>query len=226
MLSGILNLKKPEGPSSAALVGRVKWMLPRGIKVGHAGTLDPFASGVLLILVGRATTKRFDELMAAPKQYIATLHLGATTPTDDCKSDPTITPGATPVSREGLEFALTQHVGTILQRPPTFSALKISGMRACDRVRAGEVVETAPRLVRIDAIELLEYAWPKAVIRVDCGRGTYVRAIARDIGAALGVGGYLTALSRTRVGDYALDAAIDLSSLTPDNIGLHIIPLP
>jgi tRNA pseudouridine55 synthase len=125
-----------------------------------------------------------------------------------------------------LEFVLTQHVGTILQRPPTFSALKISGMRACDRVRAGEVVETAPRLVRIDGIELLDYAWPRAVIRVDCGRGTYMRAIARDVGAALGVGGYLIQLCRTRVGDHTLGEGVDLSSLTPENIEAHIIPLP
>jgi tRNA pseudouridine55 synthase len=225
MLPGILNLKKPDGPSSAAMVGRVKRMLPRGIKVGHAGTLDPFASGVLVILIGREATKRFDEFMAAPKQYVATVCLGATTPTDDRKSEVSHTPGIVPVDRERLEVALTQHVGAILQQPPAFSALKLSGMRISDRLRAGEQIETSPRLVRIDALELLDYAWPNAVIRVDCGRGTYLRAIARDIGLTLGVGGYLTELCRTRVCDFRIDTAVPIDALTPENVAQHISPL-
>jgi tRNA pseudouridine55 synthase len=202
-LQGILNVNKPAGLSSARVVAKVKRLLPRGTKIGHAGTLDPFATGVLLLLVGKAT-KLCERLMDQPKQYEATVKLGGTTPTDDPESPETPTPGAQPVSREQIEAALQQFVGPILQRPPAFSALKVGGRRAYDLARKGHDVELQPRTVNVYAIELLDYAWPLARIRIDCGRGTYIRAIARDLGEVLGVGGHLTALVRTRVGEYLI----------------------
>lgn len=211
-LNGILNLNKPPGLSSARVVARVKRLLPRGTRIGHAGTLDPFATGVLLLLIGKAT-KSCERLMDQPKQYEATVKLGATTPTDDPESPETQAPGAQPVSRQQVEAALEQFVGPILQRPPAFSALKVGGRRAYDLARKGHDVELEPRTVNVYAIELLDYEWPLVRLRIDCGRGTYIRAIARDLGEALGVGGYLTALVRTRVGEYALEAALGLDQL-------------
>ena len=211
-LQGILNVNKPAGLSSARVVAKVKRLLPRGTKIGHAGTLDPFATGVLLLLVGKAT-KLCERLMDQPKQYEATVKLGGTTPTDDPESPETPTPGAQPVSREQIEAALKPFVGPILQRPPAYSALKVGGRRAYDLARKGHDVELKPRTVNVYAIELLNYAWPFARIRIDCGRGTYIRSIARDLGEALGVGGHLTALVRTRVGEHSIADAVTLEQL-------------
>lgn len=214
---GILNIYKPPGVTSAVMVKRVKWLTPRKTKVGHAGTLDPFATGVLLVLIGKAT-RLSESLMSMPKQYVATVRLGATTPSDDPETQVTPTPDAKPVSHQMLLDAIAKQVGQIEQAPPVYSALKVGGKRASDRVRLGQTVVLSPRVVRIDAIELLDYAWPLARIRVDCGRGTYVRAIARDIGAALGVGGYLTQLERTRVGEHWIEQSLQMSDLTKEKM--------
>lgn len=222
-LQGILNVNKPAGLSSARVVAKVKRLLPRGTKIGHAGTLDPFATGVLLLLIGKAT-KLCERLMDQPKQYEATVKLGATTPTDDPESPETPTPGARPVSREQVEAALERFVGQILQRPPAFSALKVGGRRAYDLARKGHDVELQPRTVNVYAIELLGYEWPLVRLRIDCGRGTYIRAIARDLGEALGVGGHLTALVRTRVGEFSIANAAELNQLTGEPIANLIRP--
>src|SRR5580698_6245460 len=197
-MNGVLNLDKPAGISSAAAVNRVKRLLPRGTKIGHAGTLDPFATGVLLLLIGKAT-KLCESLMDRPKQYETTVMLGATTATDDCDSPAVVTAGTREVSLEAIEDLLPRFVGAISQRPPDFSAMKIGGRRAYDLARQGKAVQLSERKVRVDSLELLEYAWPLLRLRIDCGRGTYIRSVARDIGAELGVGGYLTQLRRTRV---------------------------
>jgi tRNA pseudouridine55 synthase len=211
--SGILNIDKPAGVSSARLVGQVKRLLPRGTKVGHAGTLDPFATGVLLVLVGKAT-RQCEALMSRPKRYVASIKLGATTPTLDPTSDETPFPSATPVDRATVEAALSAFRGEISQRPPAFSALKVGGRRAYQLARAGEVVVLQPRPVMIYGMMLLSYDWPALSIDVHCGRGTYVRSLARDIAERLGVGGgYLTALRRTAVGDFTLDDAIKADDL-------------
>jgi tRNA pseudouridine55 synthase len=222
---GVLNLDKPAGRSSAYAVNGVKRHLPRGTKVGHAGTLDPFATGVLLVLVGRAT-KLCERLMDEPKQYEATVKLGATTPTDDPESPETPTPGAGPVGADVVRAALAPLVGDVLQRPPPFSALKVGGRRAYDVARGGGTVELEPRRVRVYAIELLEYQWPLARLRVDCGRGTYVRAIARDLGEALGVGGHLTALRRTAVGPFRAEEAVTVERLAVEGVATHLRPYP
>jgi tRNA pseudouridine55 synthase len=220
-LEGVLNLDKPAGRSSAYVVNGVKRLLPRGTKIGHAGTLDPFATGVLLLLVGKST-KLCERLMDEPKQYEATVKLGGTTPTEDPESPETPTRGAAPVPLETVRAALAPLVGEILQRPPAFSALKVGGRRAYDLARGGQTVELAPRRVRVYGIELLGYEWPFVSLRIDCGRGTYVRAIARDLGEALGVGGYLTELRRTRVGPFEAIDAVTTERLQADGVAPHL----
>jgi tRNA pseudouridine55 synthase len=229
MLSGLLNLDKPAGISSARAVDRVKRMLPRGTKIGHAGTLDPFATGVLLLLVGRAT-KQCERLMGAPKQYDAAVKLGATTPTLDPESpEEPWPPGSAaaaairPATPDEVRQVLPRFVGPIQQRPPAFSAMKVAGRRAYDLARRGEDVALEPRTVQVYGIELLDYGWPVARLRIDCGRGTYVRAIARDLGEALGVGGYLTELRRTRIGSFGIDRAVDLETLGREGVERHLV---
>jgi tRNA pseudouridine55 synthase len=219
---GFLAIDKPPGMTSAGVVNSVKQLLPRGIKVGHAGTLDPFATGLLIVLVGKMT-KRCEEMMSQPKQYLATLRFGATTETDDLESAPLPMPDAVPPEESAVRETLSRFKGEIQQIPPLFSALKINGKRACDRVRAGEEIEQKPRTVQIYDIALLEYGWPEAKIRVDCGRGTYIRAIARDLGEQLKIGGYLTALRRTRSGSFDVEKAVTLEQLRVDGIERHLV---
>ena len=239
---GIINLDKPAGISSARAVARVKRLLPKGTKIGHAGTLDPFATGVLLLLVGRAT-RQCEALMNAPKQYEATVKLGATTATDDPESPELpfvrstdfqpVQGGSdrshrleTPATNESIQLVLPQFTGAIQQRPPAFSAMKLGGRRAYALARTGDPVELPPRTVEVYGIQMLSYAWPLLSLRIDCGRGTYIRAIARDLGAALGVGGYLTALRRTAIGRFRAEHAVSLEQLTAaGNIQQFIQPM-
>jgi tRNA pseudouridine55 synthase len=220
-MDGVINLDKPAGISSAAVVGRVKRLLPRGTKIGHAGTLDPFATGVLLLLVGKGT-KLCEMLMGQPKQYETTAKLGATTATDD-KESPAI-----PVaierwpSLQEIETAAAAMVGIIRQRPPAFSALKIAGRPAYELARGGKPVQLEPRNVRINSIEILSWEWPLLRMRIDCGRGTYIRAIARDLGETLKCGGYLTELRRTRIGRFDISRAVSLERLNLDGVGPHL----
>lgn len=189
--------------------------------MGHAGTLDRFASGVLIALVG-AYTRRCEEVMSWPKTYEATVKLGATTPTDDPDSPETPqTLSGSPLRLE-VEEALKHFSGLIQQKPPQYSALKVNGSRASDRVRQGNTIELPPRLVQVHRIEMLNYEWPLLQVRIDCGRGTYIRSIARDLGEKLGTGGYLTALRRTRIGDYGIDQAVKLENLTRENVQSHL----
>lgn len=229
-LQGVLNLDKPAGISSARAVDRVKRLLPRGMKIGHAGTLDPFATGVLLLLIGRAT-KACERLMDAPKQYECTVRFGATTPTDDPESEPTPWSRAdggpvVPPSREAIEQMVPRFVGEILQRPPAFSAMKVEGRRAYDLARKGAQVTLPERPVKVYVIELLNYAWPELRLRIDCGRGTYIRAIARDLGEALDVGGYLMQLRRTAVGGFRVEGAARLEDLTIAQVAGVLQPVP
>lgn len=221
-MNGIINLDKPPGISSAAAVNRVQRLLPRGTKIGHAGTLDPFATGVLLLLIGKAT-KLCEELMDESKQYEATIKFGATTPTDDPESaeSPYINPAPRP-DRATIEAIIPRFTGAIAQRPPAFSAMKIAGRRAYQLARKGETVELQPRIVHVHNIELLDYHWPHLKLRIDCGRGTYIRAIARDLGEALQVGGHLTELRRTRVGRFDIATCADLSRLNHTNISEYL----
>lgn len=214
--SGLILLDKPAGITCARIVNRIKPLLPPRTKLGHAGTLDSFATGLLILLAGRAT-RCCEQIMSLPKRYEATVRLGAVTATDDPQSPEEAFAGASAPqaapTREQIETILAGMTGTVLQQPPAYSALKIQGKRASDRVRAGHAVELAARRVRIDALHVTSYDWPHLGLRVDCGRGTYVRAIARDLGRALGVGGYLTELRRTRIGPFELSDAQPLDAL-------------
>jgi tRNA pseudouridine55 synthase len=212
-MDGILNFNKPAGITSAAAVGRVKRFLPRGTRIGHAGTLDPFATGVLLLLVGKAT-KSCEALMGQTKTYVCTVCLGATTETDDLESpEVAFAKSEIPPKHEDIQNALGQFVGLIEQTPPQFSAIKIRGKRACDRIRSGEMVTLQARTVRVDFIEILNYSWPLLELEIVCGRGTYIRAIARDLGNFLNVGGYLRELRRTRIGKFAIEDSVTFEQL-------------
>ncbi len=221
MINGIINLNKPPGISSARAVGRIKHCLPRGVKIGHAGTLDPFATGVLLVLIGNAV-KQSQSLMELPKTYLATVKLGANTETDDPESTEVIHESAQEPSMDRLHSALSSLIGTVSQRPPIYCALKFHGRRAADLARGGRPVQLAPRLVRIDGIELISWQWPLLKLRVDCGKGTYIRSIARDLGDGLQTGGYLTELCRTRIGSFEVERAVTLESVERDGPEIHL----
>jgi tRNA pseudouridine55 synthase len=171
--------------------------------------------------------------MDQPKQYEATVKLGATTATDDPESveqpfGPAHGPGyaAPAVTRPQIDAVLPRFVGAIQQRPPAFSAMKVGGRRAYDLARDGKPPELEARTVHVYGIALLEYDWPLLRLRIDCGRGTYIRSIARDLGEAIGVGGYLTRLRRTRVGEFAVERAVPLERLLADGVAPHLVPLP
>jgi tRNA pseudouridine55 synthase len=221
---GIIVLDKPVGISSARAVSRVKRLLEKGTKIGHAGTLDPFATGVLLLLVGKAT-KLCEKLMDGQKVYEATIKLGANTATDDPESAELVREGFARPSEEEIRGAVGKFVGVISQRPPKFSAMKVGGRRAYKLAREGKAVALAARDVRVDGIEVLEIGWPLVKVRVVCGRGTYIRALARDLGEVLGTGGYLTELKRTRIGEFDLAQGVTLEQLTAAGVGKYLIAI-
>lgn len=209
----VLYFDKPYKWTSFDVVGRVRWQLCRSIgvkklKVGHAGTLDPLATGVLVVCTGKAT-KRIEELQYGTKEYVATLKLGATTPSFDLEKEIDATYPTEHITRPMVEEVLQQFKGTIQQIPPVFSACKVDGKRAYMSARHGQEVELKPKTLTIDEIELVDYSMPEITIRVVCSKGTYIRALARDIGQALQSGAHLTALRRTRVGDVTVDQCYD-----------------
>jgi tRNA pseudouridine55 synthase len=222
-LDGILVVDKPAGPTSHDIVGLVRRL--SGMKrVGHGGTLDPFARGILPIFLGRAT-RVVEYHLGDRKQYRATVCFGASSTTDDLEGELTPVPLGGPsavagldLERTAVEAALGAFRGTIVQVPPAYSAIKVAGRRAYALARAGQQPELSPRSVEIDRIELLDWddadpERPIAVIEVDCSAGTYIRAIARDLGSALGTGAYLGALSRTASGPFRLADAIALDTV-------------
>jgi tRNA pseudouridine55 synthase len=221
-MHGLLNLDKPPGPSSAAVLNRLKRLLPPKTKIGHAGTLDPFATGVLVVLIGKAT-RLCESMRDQPKCYAATIKLGATTPTDDPESQEVLTEGATPPTDSAVAAAVQQFTGPIQQRPPAFSAMKINGRRAYDLARAGRPVDLPARPVRVDSIQITAYHWPLLNLTIHCGRGAYIRSLARDIGQSLSVGGYLTQLRRLSVGQFKAEAAVTLERLLAEGVGPHLI---
>lgn len=206
----IFYVDKPLKWTSFYAVKRIRGVLHKRLgikklKVGHAGTLDPLATGVLILCTGRAT-KRIDELQAHTKEYVATLQLGATTPSFDLETQIDATYPWEHITREQVEAALRdKFTGRIEQVPPAFSACKVDGHRAYKMARKGKEVELKAKTLVIDDIELTEFNPPMLTIRVVCSKGTYIRALARDIGEALGSGAHLTALRRTRVGDVRVE---------------------
>ena len=209
----VLYFNKPLHWTSFDVVNKLRYKLSRRlkvkkIKVGHAGTLDPLATGVMILCTGKAT-KRIDEFQYQTKEYVATLKLGATTPSFDLEKEVDATYPTEHISRSLVEQVLQSFVGEIQQVPPVFSACKIEGKRAYELAREGKDVELKSKTLVIDEIELLECQLPVIKIRVVCSKGTYIRALARDIGIALSSGAHLIALERTRIGDITLDKCMD-----------------
>lgn len=212
--SQIIGVYKPKGPTSHDVIDAVRRITGEK-KVGHAGTLDPLASGVLVIGIGRPATKRLADEVKKEKEYIGVVRLGATSTTDDAEGNlqqAEIDIDAIP-SRTDVEGAIRTFEGTIEQIPPIYSAIKVKGTPAHRRVRSGEEVELKARKVEIKEIEVLDYTWPTLELRAITGPGVYIRSLARDIGESLGVGGYLQELERTRVGEYTKEEALSLEEL-------------
>ena len=206
-----IYINKPYRMSSFGALAHIRYVVSKRIhvkrvKMGHAGTLDPLATGVLILCTGKAT-KQIEQLQLHTKEYTATLQLGATTPSYDMEHEVDATYPTAHITRELIEQTLPQFVGDIMQVPPLFSAVMVDGHRAYKMARKGQEVELAAKLVRIDELELTAFDAEKMQmsIRVVCGKGTYIRSLARDIGEALGSGAYLTALCRTRVGDVRIE---------------------
>ena len=206
----IAVIDKPYEWTSADVVRKIKFQLRKcgypKIKIGHAGTLDPLATGILIVCIGRAT-KMVEALQAERKEYVAELMLGATTPSGDMEHEVDATYPTEHITREKVEEALRSLMGERLQAPPLYSAKKVSGVRAYEFARAGEEVELKRALINIYDMELVEYDLPRIKIRVECSKGTYIRSLAFEIGEALQSGAYLSSLRRTKSGAFVVDKA-------------------
>lgn len=215
--AGILLLDKPVGPTSMRLCTIVRAKLvaagaPKRVKVGHGGTLDPLASGLMVLLVG-AATKLSGEIMVGEKGYRARIDLAHTSPTDDLESEPVPATIAAPITRDQIDAMLPAFTGTIMQAPPAHSAMKVDGKRAYELARAGKLDRLEERPILIHELSVAEYEWPMLDLDIRCGKGTYIRSLARDLGRALNAGGMLAGLRRTRIGRFGIDEAI-----TPDEL--------
>jgi len=232
-MNGLLLVDKPSEWTSFDVVAKVRGILEsesrksgerKRIKVGHAGTLDPFATGLLLILVGDAT-KQTQSLLKLDKSYEATFKLGATSNTDDIEGEIIETEGANPADEKVLMEALEKFKGEISQVPPQFSAIKVKGKRAYKSARAGEHIELEPRNVTVYDIENIVYSWPDLSLSISVSSGTYIRSMARDIGHELGVGGYTDVLRRTKIGQYDAADSTLVTELNYDLIQKLLLPL-
>jgi tRNA pseudouridine55 synthase len=222
-MNGLLNVEKPEGVTSRDVVNWVVRALPRSKprpKVGHAGTLDPLASGVLVVAIGRAT-RLIEYVQRMAKTYHSTILLGAVSDTLDADGTVEAVPDAPRPTEAMVLDALASQVGTIEQLPPAFSALRVEGKRAYDLARQGKAVELAPRKVRIARVALVRFEWPELEVEVDCGAGTYIRSIARDVGDGLGCGGLIRTLRRTRIGPFLVGDALRAEG--PGSLSLDLI---
>lgn len=209
----IVYINKPLNWTSFKVVHKLRNKICRRLnikklKVGHAGTLDPLATGVMILCTGKKT-KLIESFQYEAKEYVATIMLGATTPSFDLETEIDCVYPIDHISEQIVRECLSGFVGEIEQIPPAYSACKVDGKRAYEFARKGEEVELKPKLLVIDEIELLDYSFPEIKVRVVCSKGTYIRALARDIGEALQTGAHLTALQRTRIGDVSLDQCID-----------------
>lgn len=231
-MQGYILIDKPTDWTSHDVVNRIR-KLTNERKVGHAGTLDPFATGLLIVGVGKEYTKKLGELVGLDKEYEATFVLGARSETDDPEGpiEPVVEAGHVlpSLDQETIKQAMAKYIGEIDQVPPRFAAIKKDGKKLYEKARAGEEFEPEPRQVRIDEYELLDVGANgcsptcEIKVRIRCGSGTYIRALARDLGKDLGVGGYVSELRRTKVGKFDVADSIKLDSLTTDNIELYFI---
>lgn len=221
---GFLVLDKPLRLSSMQAVARVR-RRAGGAKTGHAGTLDPLATGVLVLGLGRPATRHLQALMGTDKRYHTEIDLSAFTATDDREAEPEPVPVDAPPTDDRLLAALDRFTGEIMQRPPAYSAMKVGGRRSYALARKGRDVELAPRPVRVHSIDLLRYEWPLVELDVRCAKGTYVRSLARDLGVALGTGGHCASIRRTAVGPFTLDLATTLDDLPDPLDASDLIPV-
>lgn len=213
----VLYFDKPLQWTSFDLVNKIRYEISRflkvkKIKVGHAGTLDPLATGVMIVCTGKAT-KKIDKLQYLTKEYVATMRLGATTPSFDLETEIDAVYNTNHITKEAVESVLQRFRGNIKQIPPAYSAVKVHGDRAYDLARKGIAVELKPKLLVIDEIELLSFRRDEIAVRIVCSKGTYIRALARDIGIALDSGAHLIGLQRTRIGDITLDKCLKIDDL-------------
>lgn len=221
----ILLFDKALNWTSFDVVNKVRYELCRKLgikkmKVGHAGTLDPLATGMIILCTGKAT-KKIESIQAQEKEYLATLKIGATTPSFDLETEEDSQNDYSHVTKEMLETTIQQYIGEIDQVPPVFSAVKVKGKRAFDYARNGEEVKLQAKKIVIHKIEIEKIDLPTIKIRVNCGKGTYIRALARDIGENLKCGAYLTALERTRIGDFELKDAFTVDYFL-ENIKINV----
>lgn len=219
---GILNVNKPTGCSSRRVVDRIE-PLVRPAKVGHAGTLDPLATGVLVVCVGQAT-RLISYVQKMSKQYRAKFLLGFQSETDDVEGEVSKVVGAAQPSPKSVDDALSQFLGEIEQVPPAHSAVKIGGRRAYKLARAGKAVELSPRVVTIHQLAIRRYEYPDLELDIECGSGTYVRSIGRDLAAALGTSAVMSALERTAIGKFRVEEALPLETITAEIVSQRLQP--
>jgi tRNA pseudouridine55 synthase len=216
----LILIDKPLGWTSFQVVNKIRWLIKqqfkiKKIKVGHAGTLDPLASGLLLLCVGKFT-KKIDTYQAQVKEYTGTITLGATTPSYDLETEIDERFDYSSITSEEINDATLQFIGKIQQQPPIFSALKKEGKRLYEYARAGEEVEIPKRTVNISAFEITKIELPNIGFRVVCSKGTYIRSLAHDFGKSLNNGGHLSALRRTKIGDYSVKDAVSIETFETD----------
>jgi len=221
-LVGLLNVDKPAGITSREAVDRIE-RLTRPARCGHAGTLDPLATGVLVVCVGPAT-RLIQYVQQLPKHYRSTFLLGQRSVTDDTDGEVEILDDAPQPTRDQIEAALPRFLGDIQQVPPAHSAIKIGGERAYDLARRGERFELPPRTVTIHSLKIVEYQFPVLELEVVCGGGTYMRSLGRDLAAALGTAAVMSALVRTAIGPFTVEGAVSLNGLDADTLRLHLQP--
>jgi len=218
---GILNVNKPAGWTSRDVVNRVQGLV-RPAKAGHAGTLDPLSTGVLVVCVGPAT-RLISYVQQMPKTYQATFLLGRTSPSEDIETEVTELIDAPEPSLAEIEAQLPQFLGAIQQLPPVYSALKVKGQRAYKLARQGQTVTLEPRTVEIYALEIEGYSYPELKLRMRCGSGTYVRSVGRDLGEALGTGAVMSGLERTAIGEFSVHEGLDIDQLDAELIAENLI---
>jgi tRNA pseudouridine55 synthase len=220
-MEGVLLVNKPVGPSSFNIVKKIR-AISKTKRVGHAGTLDPLASGLLVVCLGRYT-KLTSFLMNGDKVYETTFRLGETSTTDDGEGDIIFRSAVDHISRHEVEKNLARFVGVIEQMPPQFSAIQVNGRRAYDVARQGQVLHLAPRSIKIFSINLVRFDLPDITLRIHCSKGTYVRSLARDLGEILGVGAYAKSICRLASGSFTLENALNLHEITGDHINQHLL---
>jgi tRNA pseudouridine55 synthase len=222
-VSGVVNIDKPAGKTSREVVDIVKRLVRPG-RTGHAGTLDPLATGVLVVCVG-AATRLIEYVQREPKRYRATFQFGRSSPTEDIEGEVTILPDAPRPARDEIVAAAARLTGEIMQRPPIYSALRVGGKRSYDLARAGREVELAARPITIHAIEVIEYDYPELVLDIRCGSGTYVRSLGRDLAESLGTAAVMSALVRTEIGPFHLADAWRADQLAGENHEAWLRPM-